>query len=119
MAKKKRHHYVPQFYLNGFIDLNNPPFIWVYDKQENKVFKVKAENIAYEKHYYTFDLPDGGKDTESFENISEDFVRGYLSNKIVTIISGGGQRPQLIDDQILWSAVPFFRALLPLFHIYS
>src|SRR2546423_15005720 len=68
MGKKKRHHYVPRFYLNGFIDPVNEPFIWVYQKGESQIIKATAENIALEKHYYSFTSPTGEKDSETFEN---------------------------------------------------
>ncbi len=39
--------------------------------------------------------------TESFENVAEDFVGGYLSNKIVTSINGvdggRGQRSDIVN----------------------
>jgi len=69
VAKKKRHHYIPQFYLNGFVDPANPGFIWVYEKGSDKRFKIKPENIAFQTHYYSFDTPNGQKDSETLENI--------------------------------------------------
>ncbi len=69
MGKKKRHHYIPRFYLNGFIDPANEPFVWVYQKGETGIIKTTAENIALEKHYYSFTTPSGDKDSETFENV--------------------------------------------------
>jgi hypothetical protein len=68
IGKKKRHHYIPCFYLNGFIDPANEPFIWVYQKGESQIIKATAANIALEKHYYSFTTPTGAKDSETFEN---------------------------------------------------
>lgn len=72
MGRKKRHHYVPQFYLEGFVDPRNQPYIWVYEKGNSEIRKAKAENIAFEKHYYSFTKPSGEKDTETFENAFAD-----------------------------------------------
>lgn len=68
MGKKKRHHYIPRFYLNGFIDPANEPFIWIYRKGASEILKATAENIALEKHYYSFTAPSGEKDSETFED---------------------------------------------------
>ncbi|HHT9133944.1 MAG TPA: DUF4238 domain-containing protein [Candidatus Avalokitesvara rifleensis] len=65
---KKRHHYIPQFYLKGFVDPNNEPYIWVYDIDSGKIMQTKAENIAYEKHYFSFIDKEGEKDSETIEN---------------------------------------------------
>lgn len=67
MSKKKRHHYIPRFYLEGFVDPNNKPYIWVYEKGNPNIIKATAENIAVKKHYYSFTV-EGSKDSESFEN---------------------------------------------------
>jgi len=69
MAKKKRHHYVPRFYLKGFIDPDNRPYIWIYEKGNPIMRKETAKNIAFEKDYYSFTTPEGEKDSETFENI--------------------------------------------------
>lgn len=68
MAKKKRHHYIPRFYLNGFINPHDKPYIWVYEKGNSSIIKVTAENIAVQKHYYSFRTSSGNIDSETFEN---------------------------------------------------
>lgn len=68
MGRKKRHHYIPKFYLEGFVDPNNKPYIWVYEKGNTNVRKDKAKNIAFQKHYYSFTTKEGNKDSESLEN---------------------------------------------------
>ncbi|GFP43024.1 hypothetical protein HKBW3C_02156, partial [Candidatus Hakubella thermalkaliphila] len=69
MTKKKRHHYIPRFYLDGFVDPHNEPYIWVYQKGNPNIIKSTAENIAVEKHYYSFTTPEGSKDSATFENV--------------------------------------------------
>ena len=69
MTKKKRHHYVPRFYLNGFVDPHNEPYIWVYEKGNPQIIKATAKNVAVQKDYYSFITPKGDRDSETFENI--------------------------------------------------
>jgi len=68
MTKKKRHHYISRFYLEGFVDPHNEPYIWVYEKGNPNIIKATAKNIAVQKHYYSFITPKGEKDSETFEN---------------------------------------------------
>ena len=35
------HHYVPQFYLNRFVDPDG--LLWVYDKDTNRIFFGESE----------------------------------------------------------------------------
>ena len=73
MTKKKKHHYIPQFYLEGFIDPKNHPFVWIYEKGKDCVFKSKPENIAFEKHYHSYITTTGEKDTETIEDLLNKF----------------------------------------------
>ncbi len=67
---KKRHHYIPQFYLKGFTDSKNEPYIWIYDKEHNgRIIKSTAKDIAVKKHYFTFMTQDQEKDSETVENL--------------------------------------------------
>lgn len=64
----KRHHYIPRFYLNGFVDPNNMPYIWAYEKGNPNIIKAPSENIAVQKHYYSFTTQEGNRDSETLEN---------------------------------------------------
>jgi len=33
----KRHHYIPEYYIDGFTDNNG--FLCIYDKQKNKIIR--------------------------------------------------------------------------------
>ena len=56
------------FYLKGFIDPHNEPYIWFYEKGNPDVKKATARHIAVEKDYYSFITPEGNKDSETLEN---------------------------------------------------
>jgi len=68
MPKKKRHHYIPKFYLEGFVDSRNKPYLWVYEKGGNRIIKASAKDIAVEKHYFSFLDQQGKRDSETLEN---------------------------------------------------
>jgi Protein of unknown function (DUF4238) len=61
----KNQHYVPQFLLDNFTDLNGK--IWVYDKKDDRVFNTSPRNIGAEKYFYDFLNSEGQKQT--LENI--------------------------------------------------
>lgn len=45
-----KQHYVPQFYLKGFVGKNGK--IWVYDRLVDKYFETNTKKICYEKNLY-------------------------------------------------------------------
>lgn len=86
---KKRHHTVPRCYLQNFTDENG--FVWVLDTQ-NKIFKIKPENILVENHFYTITLKNGEKSLvieDTLANIEGAyagiFVDKISQNKFLTL----------------------------------
>lgn len=73
MTKKKRHHYLARFYLNGFIDPRNKPYIWIYEKGNPEIRKANSKDIAVKKYYYSFIKPDGDKDIQTLEDAFAQF----------------------------------------------
>ena len=69
---KKRHHYIPQFYLERFMDPAKKPYIWVYEKGKDTVLAVTAKNLAVEKHGYSIPRGEEGRDSETYENFLAD-----------------------------------------------
>ena len=61
MTRPKRHHYLPQFYIEGFCHSGR---IWVYDRQADKYRHQTPQNTGVIGHYYSIAGPDGEKDTE-------------------------------------------------------
>ena len=64
---KKKHHYVPIFYLAGFTDPNSEPYLWVYEKGILDVRKSLPKNEACENYYHAFKTKEG-RDTDTVEN---------------------------------------------------
>lgn len=67
-SAKKRHHYIPEFYLEGFTDIDDMLCIWIYEKGKDKSIKTNTKNAAVRRHFYTFTTIDGNKDSETFED---------------------------------------------------
>ena len=52
----KIQHYVPRLYLRNFSAINKDKcYIFCFDKVEEKVFRVKTENVAAESYFYDMD----------------------------------------------------------------
>jgi len=67
-AKKRRHHYLPEFYLRGFVDPDNEPYLWIYEKGDTEIRKASPKDAAVLRNYYSFTTPEGEKDSETFED---------------------------------------------------
>ncbi len=67
----KKHHFVPQFYLNAFVDLNsrghNTPYLWVADLQAGTVEQRSVKNVACITGFY--DWKELGDRAPSIESI--------------------------------------------------
>jgi hypothetical protein len=50
------HHYVPQEYLRGFSDPNDPCTIWMYDKQSGRFAHPSIKKVVQEAGYYTEEI---------------------------------------------------------------
>jgi len=110
---KKRHHYIPKFYLEKFVDPSNDPYIWIYDKAESSIKKATAIDIAVQKDYYTFTSINGRRDSESYENKLAE-IESYAARVFPKIIN---QENLDDEDRINFSAflaftmirVPYYR----------
>jgi hypothetical protein len=66
---KKRHHYNPQYYLQGFTESSNSRFLWRYDKNKNAdPIKMNVVNAGVKTDYYAVETPGGDKDRDTIEN---------------------------------------------------
>ena len=73
---KKKHHFIPKFYLSGFV--NQQGMIWAYSKAEPKKppHCSKPENTAFERNFYAIQRDDGSLNS----NIVEDYFAEYIEN---------------------------------------
>ncbi len=99
MAKNKsvRHHFIPQFYLQGFIDSHNDPFLWVYRKDNEDIIKSSVKDTAVHRHYYSFTTKSGERDSQTFEKFFSD-IEAHTSTILRKIIKkqdlDNGERSQ-------------------------
>ena len=69
---KKKHHYVPKAYLNGFTDSEGK--LYVYRKDTTKsAFYQSPENLGFRNYYYSQPKEDGTRDN----NTLEDYFSSY------------------------------------------
>lgn len=107
MAAKK-HHYVPEAYLKHFAD--DDGFLWIgrKDDPENPL-RMKPENTAFRKHYYSQIDEDGERD-----NRLEDHFGTYETPwpKVVSKLKAKvGLNPEDLRD--LWHFMAVQRARVP------
>lgn len=55
MQIRRRHHYVPRFHLNRFVEEGG---LVVHDLQKGKSWKSRPEAAAFERDFYRIDVPD-------------------------------------------------------------
>lgn len=67
MNGPKRHHYLPQFYLEGFC---RDGYLWVFDREANQLRRQTPVNTAIQRHYYTVEDKEGKRNTS---------IEGFLS----------------------------------------
>jgi len=96
----KRNHYIPRFYLTGFVDPRNKPYIWLYEKDNLDIRKSTAGNIAVRKKYYSFLAPEGGQDSEIFED-----VLAKIEGRAAPVFRVIGQRQSLSDQERIILAI--------------
>lgn len=67
MTLSKRHHYLPQFYIKGFV--GNDGKVSVFDKEKGKIDKIRKspKQIFYEYNRNTFEI--NGKKTDFIEKL--------------------------------------------------
>lgn len=83
---KKRHHFVPQFYLRRFAAHEPNEEIWTYDMQTGEVRGSSVENTAFEKYLYSVTLEDGSR-TDDLENLIAD-IEGRAAPVLDHVLAG-------------------------------
>lgn len=71
MSKPIQHHYLPKnAYLKFFQSPEKPGFVWMYQRGEDPIF-VNINNVAKERHLYSFTDEDGQYNTELESALAE------------------------------------------------
>jgi len=110
MNRKKKHHYLPISYLNGFCDQKN--MIWTYHKDLSaEPHCQKPENTAFIKNFYAMEREDGSLDTNTFEDALSDIIEGPAANALNSLRFS--QIPSFDDQQQLALFIGFMLARTP------
>jgi Protein of unknown function (DUF4238) len=67
----RRHHYVPQCYLNGFVADREKPKLFVVDLETRSTFETAPANVAAERDFHAIDIT--GHAPDALENAFSDF----------------------------------------------
>lgn len=107
----KKHHYIPRFYLKGFL-ADNCDMLCVLDQKAGKTFRVKPDNIAYQNHLYSVEQKEN-------VNIGEDAIEKSFANiegLMAPIISGIVQNrmlPTNTDYNVLINFIALMSCRVP------
>jgi hypothetical protein len=104
----KRHHYVPEAYLNAF--RSEDGMLTAFRKEKGaKPFRVTPSNVALERYYYANTGEDGARDTDTFEQIFSQVESGWPS--ILVALSEGARSAQLTHNLLEFACLQ--RARVP------
>jgi hypothetical protein len=119
MTEPRRHHYVPQFLLEGFAKKKRKHSqTCVFDKRENRKFTAAIKDVMVEHDFNAIKLPTGVASLEAYisgiENVAAPIIRCLIQAESAAILSdddrenlavfialqlirGTGQRAQYLD----------------------
>ncbi len=109
MNKPKRHHYLPEFYLKKFADMDG--MVWVFDREAKEYRKQLVKDTAIQGSYYTFRGSDGKKHIEIEECFS------VIEGKTKPILDKLDRREQINEEEkeILAIFISFQKTRVPEF----
>lgn len=64
---KKKHHYIPKAYLNGFTDSVGKLFVYRKDTKKNAFHQI-PDNVGFRNYYYSQPKEDGTRDNNTLED---------------------------------------------------
>lgn len=110
---KKRHHYLPRFYLEGFTKLDSNR-LWVYEKGIREIRPSTPEAEGYRKFYHAFVTDEGNRDTNTIEDYFEkiETKNGILFAKIHKRekLTEQDRKDLAIFISFMLTRVPWFRS---------
>lgn len=106
MSTPKRHHYLPQFYIEGFCRENS---LWIFDRKLNEYRPQTPINTALQSHYYTF------KDLEGNLNTDIEKMFSSIEGKTKPIIDkiDEGEKLSEEDKKILSTFIGCIKGRVP------
>lgn len=111
---KKRHHYIPQTYLEGFCVSDEVPRVLEYRKHDGTPPRLDTPyNLAVERYYYAFDK-EGGKDTNTLEDMFS-IAEAQYKDIVARVMNREIFYPEDIDN--LATFIAFMRVRVPNFRM--
>ncbi len=109
---KKKHHYLPRFYLDGFADPKSNR-LWVYEKGIPEIRHSSPTKEGCQKFYHAFFTDDGNKDTNTIENYLEQ-IEATTGCLLITIhnrdrFTDDNKRELALFISFMLTRVPLFR----------
>lgn len=105
---KKRHHYVPKTYLEGFAD--DQGFLWVGRKDDpSKPLRLKPENTGFEKYYYS-QTPENGVRDDQIEDFFGMIESQWPALRLKLVQS---EKITPTDSGLLWQMLGSQRVRVP------
>jgi len=106
-------HWIPKFYLKGFLD-NNSEKLYVFNKKSNTGYFKSPKSICRSENYYHFSNVVSGN-----ERIIDDFFTRIVENNAAPIIkkisSDSKYKPTIEDKRKLALFISFLRIRVPKF----
>src|SRR4051794_33537687 len=93
--RPKRHHYLPQFYLDGF---TRGGLLWLFDRKKNEFRKQTPINTAVESGFYTIRTMDGSNSDAVEETLA--MIEGAVKPAIDRLDAGA----PISDEDRGWTA---------------
>jgi hypothetical protein len=95
----KRHHYLPQCYLKGFVADRKTPRIFVVDLKERRPFETAPANVAAERDFHTIDVEGHPPDAleNAFAKFETDLDQALRRIVAARSIAGAGDRAFLFN----------------------
>ena len=89
----RRHHYLPQFYLEGFADSNGK--VWQYDKESLSPMGLYPDSIAVRPNLYRLTNADGTPDPNTLEQ-----AFSQVEGNFATLKRKLGENPNLDEGDL-------------------
>jgi hypothetical protein len=88
----RRHHWLSQFYLRGFLSPdcapNDDPYLWVFDRAEKTLKRRSPRNVAFQSGYFALEGDAGAdmltveEETGRIESAAAHALRTYLGRPV-------------------------------------
>lgn len=108
----KQHHYLPEFYLNGFA--NDKGLLWIYDWKMDQYREQSPHNTCKENNFNTLYDEDGNRvlDAETFYSIIEGLGKSVIDDLRANKSLDGQQISDLAYFvACMYSRIPAFREM--------